>query len=150
MAPHLAAAEAGVVIELARIAASFERLAARADAVVVEGVGGWLVPLNDHDTVADLSVRLGLPVILVVGMRLGCINHALLTVKAIRDAGLPLAGWVANRSVPSMARFEENVAALATRVDAPLLGTVPHLADCAAPQVAERLDLDLLPGTSPR
>ncbi len=83
-------------------------------------------------------------------MRLGCINHALLTVKAIRDAGLPLAGWVANRSVPSMARFEENVAALATRVDAPLLGTVPHLADCAAPQVAERLDLDLLPGTSPR
>ncbi|NMG75028.1 dethiobiotin synthase [Aromatoleum diolicum] len=129
VAPHIAAAEEGVNIDPTRIRAAFENLRARADVVIVEGVGGFRVPLGaDYDT-ADLAVDLDLPVILVVGMRLGCINHALLTVEAIATRGLRLAGWIANRIDPGMLRFEENLAALQARVPAPLLGTIPHVAD---------------------
>jgi dethiobiotin synthetase len=127
VAPHIAAQRAGITIELDRILDAWRRLAARTDRVVVEGVGGWLVPLGTHHTVADLAQALGLPVILVVGLRLGCINHALLTAQSIRRAGVPFAGWVANGLDPAMAEREANIAAIGSRLEAPLLAEVPRL-----------------------
>lgn len=124
IAPHIAAAEAGQAIDVEHIASAFAALRERADAVLVEGVGGFLVPLGEGVDSADLAERLALPVILVVGMRLGCINHALLTVEAIAARRLRLAGWVANRIDGQMPRFDENLAALSARIAAPLLGTI--------------------------
>ena len=126
VAPHIAAAEAGVTIGADRIRQALDELAGQADVVVVEGVGGFVVPLAEGFDAADLAGALGIPLILVVGMRLGCLNHALLTVEAIRARGLPLAGWIANRVDPAMSRFDENLAALKARIHAPLLGVVPH------------------------
>lgn len=126
IAPHLAAEEAGVAIDLERIAALFGALADRADLVVVEGVGGWLVPLGPGSTVADLPLRLGVPVLLVVGLRLGCINHTLLTAEGIRASGARLLGWVANQVDPGMARVEANVRSLEDRLGVPLLGRLGH------------------------
>ena len=126
IAPHIAAAEEGRTIELLHIAASLTKLQTMADVVLVEGVGGFCVPLGAGGDTADLASLLGLPLILVVGMRLGCINHALLTQQAIAARGLPLAGWVANRIDPAMSRFSENLAALQARLPAPLLGVVEH------------------------
>lgn len=126
VAPHIAAAEEGRMIELPRIVAAFGELRAMADAVIVEGVGGFCVPLGPHCDTADLAMALDLPVILVVGLRLGCINHALLSQQAIAARGLRLAGWVANRIDPAMARFDENLAALQQRLGAPLLAVIPY------------------------
>jgi dethiobiotin synthetase len=125
IAPHLAAAAAGVSIQIATILQRYAALRASADAVVVEGVGGFLVPLNEREDAGDMAVALDLPVVLVVGMRLGCLNHALLTHQAIASRGLRLAGWIANSIDPGMARFEGNLQALRQRIDAPLLGIVP-------------------------
>ena len=125
IAPHIAAAEAGVAIDIDQIVTAFDQLRPLADVVLVEGVGGFCVPLDERSDTADLAEQLGLPVILVVGMRLGCINHALLTCQAIAARGLKLAGWIANRIDPAMSRFEENLAALRARIDAPLLGVIP-------------------------
>jgi dethiobiotin synthetase len=122
IAPHIAAQQAGVRIELDCIAAAYARLAAAADVVVVEGVGGWRVPLNEREDMADLAQRLGLPVVLVVGLRLGCLNHALLTAESIAYRQLPWAGWVGNHIDPDMACQAENVAALHARLPAPCLG----------------------------
>lgn len=124
IAPHIAAAEEGVVIDLARIEQSFRALANLADVVVVEGVGGFRVPLGPDTDTAQLSTRLGLPVVLVVGMRLGCLNHALLAADAIAARGLRLAGWVANHVDPEMAAADENVEALEARLPARLLARV--------------------------
>jgi dethiobiotin synthetase len=126
IAPHIATAEEGRTIELDRIVAAFAQLREQADTVLVEGVGGFCVPLGPQEDTSDLAAALDLPIILVVGMRLGCINHALLTVQSIAARGLKLAGWVANRIDPEMARFEENLAALQERIGAPLLGVVAH------------------------
>jgi len=126
IAPHIAAEEEGRRIELPHIVATFAQLQALADAVVVEGVGGFCVPLGRAYDTADLAAALQLPVLLVVGMRLGCINHALLTQQVIATRGLTLAGWVANRIDPEMSRFSENLAALQERLAAPLLGVVEH------------------------
>ena len=126
-APHVAAALEGVTLTSAVVRQHFEALRAQADAVVVEGVGGFRVPLNDTEDTADLAQALGLPVVLVVGLRLGCINHALLTAEAIRSRGLRLVGWVANSTQEDMAFEAENIAALAARLDVPLLGAVPRL-----------------------
>jgi dethiobiotin synthetase len=139
VAPHIAAAEEGRVIELPRIVAAFGQLRAMADAVVVEGVGGFCVPFGPQCDAADLAVALDLPVILVVGLRLGCINHALLTAQAIAARGLRLAGWVANRIDPAMARGDENLAALRKRLNAPLLGDIPY--GTTPQQAARRLAL---------
>ncbi|MCL6557104.1 MAG: dethiobiotin synthase [Burkholderiales bacterium] len=125
IAPHIAARHAGVKLDLAHMARCFRQLAALADVVVVEGAGGFLVPLDEETTLADLALRLELPVVLVVGMRLGCLNHALLTVEAIARRGLVLAGWVANRIDREMAAFPENLATLKQRIPAPLLGVIP-------------------------
>ena len=125
IAPHLAAARAGAVIDLDRCAAAYARLAAAADRVVVEGAGGVLVPLGPRTDMLDLAARLGCRVLLVVGMRLGCLNHALLSAQAIRARGLVLAGWVANRIDPAMAEADANVAALVERLPAPLVADLP-------------------------
>ena len=125
IAPHIAAAEEGRVIDIALIVDAFNDLREMADTVLVEGVGGFCVPLGPHSDTADLAEALGLPVILVVGMRLGCINHALLSQQAIAALGLKLAGWIANRIDPGMSRFEENLSALEERMAAPLLAVIP-------------------------
>lgn len=121
IAPPLAALEAGVEINLEKILGSFRRLQQISPWVVVEGVGGWTVPLGECLTMADVAQALRLPVILVVGLRLGCLNHALLTVEAIRRADVPLAGWVANQIDPVMTHVSENIATLEKRIAAPLL-----------------------------
>ena len=126
IAPHIAARQAGVSIELARIRAAFEKLAAGADRVVVEGVGGLLVPLNASEDMGHLAQALSLPVVLVVGLRLGCLNHALLTVEAIAARGLALAGWVANAVDPEMEQTKANLAALERRIPAPLTAHLRH------------------------
>jgi dethiobiotin synthetase len=126
IAPHLAAREAGVAVALAPLVAAYRTLAAMADRIVVEGVGGWSVPLSDALIQADLVRALELPVVLVVGLRLGCINHALLSARGIVADGCELAGWIANRVDPAMARAEENLDALCARIDAPLLGALAH------------------------
>lgn len=127
LAPHIAARQAGVAISLDAVERAFARLRDYADVIIVEGVGGFKVPLNDTEDSADLAARLALPVILVVGMRLGCLNHALLTAQAVRGKGLSVAGWVANRIDSGMPAFEDNVQALQQRLGAPLLAVVPYL-----------------------
>ena len=122
IAPHIAAQQAGVRIELDVIAAAFSRLAAAADVVVVEGAGGWRVPLNEREDMADLAQRLGLPVVLVVGLRLGCLNYAMLTAESIAHRHLPWAGWVGNHIDPEMTCQSENIAALHARLPGPCLG----------------------------
>jgi len=124
IAPHIAAEKAGVDIDLDLIVRAYHALAKMAEVVVVEGAGGFLVPVSAQQSMADLAVKLDLPIVLVVGMRLGCINHALLTVEAIRARGLQLAGWVANQIEPDMPMFAENLASLRERIDAPCLSVV--------------------------
>ena len=125
IAPHVAAQEAGVRIDLDTIRSAYRRLTPLADAVVVEGVGGFCVPLDDHCDTADLAVVLGLPVILVIGIKLGCLNHALLTAEAIAARGLKLSGWIANMIDPTMSRPDASIDALRARLGAPLLGILP-------------------------
>jgi dethiobiotin synthetase len=125
LAPHLAAARAGRAVTVAELFAAHAALRDLADVVVVEGAGGWRVPVNDSETLADLAVALARPVVLVVGLRLGCLNHALLSAEAIRADGLHLAGWVANAIDPGMACREENMDTLRHWLPAPLLGVVP-------------------------
>jgi dethiobiotin synthetase len=127
LSPHLAARHAARPIHLAELLAAHRNLCSLADVVVVEGAGGWRVPINDSETMADLAIALAAPVVLVVGLRLGCLNHALLTAEAIRADGLHLAGWVANAIDPQMPCRDENIASLRERLGAPCLGTVPWL-----------------------
>lgn len=144
-APHIAAAMEGITIDPVPILAAYLEIAAASDATVVEGVGGFRVPLNDQYDTADLAQQLDLPVVLVVGMRLGCINHALLTVEAIQSRGLKLVGWVANALELEMNFADENIAALGARIPAPLLGRVPRLAHATPAAAAEYLDFTHLP-----
>jgi dethiobiotin synthetase len=144
IAPHLAAQLTGVNIDLGVIVEAFHQLTTFADLVVVEGVGGFCVPLNGGEDTSDLARCLELPVVLIVGMRLGCLNHALLTVEAIRAAGLRLAGWVANRVDPTMACSELNIAALRERIDAPLLADIAFCEQPSAAAVAPMIDLSAL------
>ena len=152
-APHIAAQQEGRTMELAPILASFHRLEAGADVVVVEGVGGFRVPLNDDLDTADLAQHLNLPVVLVVGMRLGCISQALLTAEAIAARGLILAGWVANcgtSNIPDgqecMPHLAANIEALRQRLAAPLLGCLPRLPQATAAMAAQHLDVTGLCG----
>ena len=141
LAPEIAAAVEGRRITLAPVRAAFDRAAKAAPFVVVEGVGGFNVPLaGDLDTV-DLAQELRLPVVLVVGLRLGCLNHAMLTAQAIERASLPFAGWIANPIDPAMRAIDENVAALEQRLAAPLLGRLPHLVPPLPQELAKRLDV---------
>ncbi len=141
VAPHIAAQEAGVAMRMAVIAKCYQQLAQTADIVVVEGVGGLLVPLGRALDAADIPARLGLSVVLVVGMRLGCLNHALLTVAALQARGLRLAGWIANHIDPDMARAAQNLQTLRARIKAPLLGTVRHVQNPQPARIARVLDI---------
>ncbi|WP_297325195.1 dethiobiotin synthase [Nitrosomonas sp.] len=141
ISPHLAAQQAGTEIDLAVIHQAYLELSKQAEIVIVEGVGGFLVPFSQHQTGADLARILDLPVILVVGMRLGCLNHALLTAQAIRTAGLTLVGWVANCIDPQMLVLAQNIATLKQRLDCPLLGVLPFDSKMNAQKGAEFLDV---------
>ncbi len=127
IAPHIAAAEAGVEIELGTIETAYRALEAQADRVVVEGAGGWRVPLGSGRFLSDIPKTLDLDVVLVIGLKLGCLNHARLTLEAIRSDGCRLAGWIANQLDPEMASRDANLATLHTLLDAPCLGVVPRL-----------------------
>lgn len=146
IAPHIAALKARRPLSTDRLAGYCRGVLGQADFTVVEGAGGWRVPLNPAETLADLARQLNLPVILVVGVRLGCLNHALLTAEAIARDGLPLAGWVANVLDPDMPRLRENVDALGQRLRAPFLGWVPSLTSPTPSAVAGHLNLDPLIG----
>lgn len=124
IAPHLAAEQIGVMMQLDTIKQAYLQLTAMAEVVIVEGAGGFFVPINATETLADLASTLDIPIILVVGMRLGCINHALLTVEAINARGLTLAGWVANQIDENMSMFDENLMSLKQRIVAPCLSVV--------------------------
>ena len=144
MAPHIAAAREGREIRLDPLLDAHRRLAVRRDFTVVEGVGGFLVPLAPSFDARDLAVALGLPVVLVVGLRLGCLNHALLTAESVRACGLRLAGWIANAIDPAMAVADENVAALAERLPAPLLARLPWSPGANPADLAGLLDTEAL------
>ena len=144
ISPHLAAAEANEQIELEKIHVLYRSLAARVDTVVVEGVGGWRVPLGRVITTEHLARSLDLPVVLVVGLRLGCINHALLTAQAIEAAGLKCSGWVANQIEPGMERLDEVVATLVQRLPAPMLGVLSFDASVTCDLLASGLAVDVL------
>ena len=144
-APHIAAAKEGQSIALDSIAAAFHALGRQAECLIVEGVGGFLVPLNEYADTGDLACLLGAPVILVVGIRLGCISHALLTLEAIKARGLQVAAWVANIIDPTMLNLDHTIDSLRTRIDAPLLGCIPFLQEQAsAARAASHLELRLL------
>ncbi len=140
IAPHLAAMQAGVEIDFSRIEDCYAQLSAIADLVVVEGIGGWRVPLGCDGDLSDLAKVLALPVILVVGIRLGCINHALLTVESIHSKELILAGWVANIMEPEMQELDGNLATLRQAIHAPCIGVVPHMCSVSIQEMAACLD----------
>lgn len=145
IAPHIAAEEAGLQLTARHLAQACRQVFQHnADMTLVEGAGGWRVPLNDRQTLADLAIELGEPVILVVGLRLGCINHALLTLESIAADGLHVAGWVANQVDPQMDRQQSNLDTLRKLISAPLLGVVPRLTPLSIAGVAGYLDLDPL------
>lgn len=149
-APHLVAEREGVSLDIGHIVRCFREIAPRVAVTIVEGVGGFRVPLDARHDTGDLAMALGLPVILVVGMRLGCLSHALLTAEAIAACGLPLAGWIANTVDPSMRLPGENLAALRERFrqryGAPLLGAIPRLAPPTAERAAAWIDVAPLRG----
>ena len=145
-APQLAAEFDEVVISADHIIDCFNQLATQAEAIVVEGVGGFRVPLSGAYDTADLAQQLKLPLILVVGMRLGCLNHALLTVEAIASRGLQLAGWVANLIPPEMPHAQQNIEALKRRISAPLLGVVAGLTTPTAASAAAFLQPECIAG----
>ena len=145
IAPHLAARDLGVSLDVPTLHGAVQAVLDKgADFTLVEGAGGWRVPLGGMATLADLARALDLPVILVVGVRLGCINHAVLSAEAILADGLPLAGWVANVVDPNTARLEDNLVTLVERLPAPCIGQVPFLPSISPEQVAQHLDLSRL------
>jgi dethiobiotin synthetase len=144
IAPHIAAGEAGVDIQLTTIKRAYQTLAHEANLVVVEGVGGWRVPLGSSLFVSDIPKALGLPVLVVVGLKLGCINHTLLTVESIRATGAVLAGWVANEIDPGMLARDANLATLAALIEAPCLGVVPWVEGQGPDDVAGYLNPELI------
>ena len=139
IAPHLAARHEGVDIHVANIVRAYAEIAHHADCVVVEGVGGWQVPISDTQTTVAIAQALALPVILVVGIKLGCLNHALLTSESIERSGVSFAGWVATAIDRSCVGIEENIRALRERISAPLLGVVPYLEELDVEKIAESL-----------
>jgi dethiobiotin synthetase len=143
VAPHIAAAQSGITLHIDTIIENFRQLREKADITLVEGVGGWQVPLNEEESVADLARALGLPVILVVGLRLGCINHALLSAESIRASGCALAGWIANCNDPAMPEKQTNIDAIIQRIATPLLGIVPYQSHLSASAISEYLRLHL-------
>jgi dethiobiotin synthetase len=141
VSPHIAATSERISIKISPIVQAFGQLTRSSDLVVVEGAGGWYAPINEAETMADVAAALDLPVFLVVGLRLGCLNHALLTAQAIESRGLTLAGWIGNHLQPQFDHADENIATLEARLGAPLLELVPFEAAGAAtaPRVLSRI-----------
>ena len=139
IAPHVAAKQIGETIQLHIIDASYRRLSERVDAIVVEGIGGWRVPFGKGLQTKDLVKHLQIPVILVVGLRLGCINHALLSAEAIAADGVQLMGWVSNHIDPSYIEAQETLEQLSEAIPAPLLGKIPHLSELDIEKVANSI-----------
>jgi dethiobiotin synthetase len=150
IAPHIAASRETRSVDLDAVVRAFAALERVAEFVVVEGVGGFKVPLGPQIDSVDLAKELGLPVVLVVGMKLGCLNHALLTREAIARAGLKLAGWIANEIDPEMRAIEENVDALSARMAAPLIARFPHVGKESLPHLADLVRVDPLLATLER
>ena len=144
IAPHIAARQKEIMISLDVIRQSYEMLTKQSAITMVEGAGGWLVPLNENVDVADLPVYLNLPVILVVGLKLGCLNHARLTMESIGSKGCKLVGWVGTQVDSRMSHVDENIETLIEYLDAPCLGVVPYLFEADAQKAAEYLSIDLL------
>ena len=144
ISPHLAAKQAGMEIDIEIIRQAYCNLQKISDVVVVEGVGGIMAPLNDRNDVVDMACTLGLPIILVVGMRLGCLNHALITAKIIQASGLKLAGWVANQIEPQMNSYDENLHTLKERLNCPLLGVLPFERNVSTKNFSTLLDITKL------
>jgi dethiobiotin synthetase len=148
VSPHIAAEKAGAKIQIDVIHKQMVLLMESADCLMVEGVGGWHVPLcdqkGDQKNTEDLAIALGLPVILVVGMRLGCLNHALLTHEAIIRSGLQCAGWVANQVDPDFSHSQENIETLKAQIKEPLIGVVPFQESIETGQISDFLDISLL------
>jgi len=140
VSPHIAGVDNPV--NVARVGQVFHSLQSLADVVLVEGAGGWYAPINDQQAVSDLAHALALPVIMVVAIRLGCINHARLTYQAIRASGLPCAGWVANCTDPAMLNRDDNIATITRLLDAPLLGVLPYQAQADFEVLAAQLLLN--------
>lgn len=143
IAPHLAAKSESIQIDVEGcLQQSQTLLQSRADVIVVEGAGGWMVPLNDEQTMADLAVAMGAGVIVVVAVRLGCLSHALLTISAIQKSGLVIRGWIANHPHPKRAECaDENISTLISMINAPFLGELPYVADVESPDLLECLDI---------
>ncbi|MDH5301564.1 MAG: dethiobiotin synthase [Gammaproteobacteria bacterium] len=145
VSPHIAAVHADARIEMEKLVTSIKKTAKKVDMVIVEGVGGWLVPLNESETVADLAVALQLPVIVVVSIKLGCINHAALTMDAIRGRGLKIAGWVANLRHVDTPNVPDVINTLVQNAaDAPMLGIIPPMRSVTPVAAARHINLDLL------
>lgn len=142
--PHIVSQAEGRPISLTRLSTGLRHLEQRADWLLVEGAGGWFTPLSEHETFADWVQQEQLPVILVVGIKLGCINHALLTALAIQQSGLILAGWIANDVTPPGKRHQEYLATLCRLLPAPLLGEIPHLPQVEQQALGQYLDLTRL------
>jgi dethiobiotin synthetase len=143
VAPHIAAELSGIKISIDTIIETYQRLVTKTDCVIVEGVGGWRVPLNSEQLLTDLVRALGLPVILVVGLRLGCINHALLSAEAIVADGVELHGWVANQPDPNYENLDASISILKQQLTAPLLGHVPYLTSLTAQNIASYIDIPI-------
>lgn len=145
IAPHIAATQAQQRIETARLSEGLAALKKEgAECIFVEGAGGWRLPISEHEYLSDWVQQEQLPVILVVGIQLGCINHALLTLEAIRHDGLQLAGWVSNQLHPNMSQYQANVEALKQRISAPLLGEIPWLEGKPSDSVDAYINIDPL------
>jgi len=144
IAPHLAIEHLNQTVTIEKLTGHFENIKNSADYFIVEGAGGWLVPLNETESMADIPKSFGLDIILVVGMRLGCLNHALLTAAAIEQSNNHLIGWVANIIDPSMLMIEKNILTLRKRIKTPLLGTLPHMKMKEISAASKNLDVDFL------
>jgi dethiobiotin synthetase len=144
IAPHIAAREAGVEIDFDVLDRAYERLRMQSQTLIVEGAGGWLAPLDSSRAFADLAVHWHTDVVLVVGMRLGCLNHALLTAESIERRGLRLRGWVANSIEPNFERLTENISSLESRISAPCLGIFSFEPQADPKALGEALAVDAL------
>jgi len=143
IAPHIAAQMAGVRVELDEIKRHYRNNLLHSDVCIVEAVGGWMVPLNEEETVADLAAELQIPIVVVVGIRLGCINHALLTIEQIEREDLPILGWVANSMDPDMLMQKENIEALQQRIPYPLMGTLPYSPEASFISLSQKLNIKI-------
>lgn len=144
IAPHIAAADVNVEMSIDIIVDAYKVIADKVDVVIVEGAGGWLVPFNETQTMADVAIQLALPIINIAGIRLGCLNHTLLTTQSISLNSLPLAGWIANHISEKTSRDDENIKTLQDRLSSPCLGNVPYLENSNSETVSKFLTITAL------